>query len=237
MPRTDETTEDEMKRASTLHLRVGTGLRPRTCDISDGPHAPRHDPWTHAENSTTDKKDKREEGESAKPLAFAPIPIPQCNRYAPEQFWAVSLRRLTATIFFVSCFPWATQATRLLLKPNSLNLDRRTNVAREMRGVGNKAKKAKKEAQMTKKKEPVVKTDQSRLVWPSLNLDGEANWAFRSLLGKCRFLLFLQWTRMIGRKLFFFSFVSAGWLTLKYWAKQAWTGKEKNEKSLGASFI
>lgn len=63
---------------------------------------------------------------------------------------------------------------------------------------------------MTKKKEPVVKTDQSRLVWPSLNLDGEANWSSRSLFlfdhwmkgGIAGFLLFLQWTRVIGRKLF-----------------------------------
>ncbi|PKK53676.1 hypothetical protein CI102_1448 [Trichoderma harzianum] len=213
--------------------------------IEDGPHAPRHDPWTHAENSTTDKKDKREEGESAKPLAFAPIPIPQCNRYAPEQFWAVSLRRLTATIFFVSCFPWATQATRLLLKPNSLNLDRRTNVAREMRGVGNKAKKSKKRSTNDKKKRARRQNGpiSASLAFfefrrgSKLGLPQPFGLFDHWMKGKCRFLLFLQWTRMIGRKLFFFSFVSAGWLTLKYWAKQAWTGKEKNEKSLGASFI
>lgn len=116
------------------------------------------------------RRTKREEGQSVPLLAvslcirsmaptdcldsaFAPIPIPQCNRYAPEQFLGLfPFADLQPPSFFVSCFPWATQATRLLLKPNSLNLDRRTNVAREMRGVGNKDKKAKKEAQMTKKK-------------------------------------------------------------------------------------
>lgn len=96
-----------------------------------------------------------------------------------------------------------------------------------MRGVGNKAKKAKKRSTNDKeKKEPVVKTDQSRLVYP-LNLDGEANWAFRSLFGlfdhwmkgKCRFFAFLAMGAYDRpQALFSSSFVSAELAGAEIWA-------------------
>ncbi|KAL6701868.1 hypothetical protein J3F84DRAFT_356012 [Trichoderma pleuroticola] len=60
-----------------------------------------------------------------------------------SSFWAVSLAKRTATIFFSFLVPLATQATRLLLKPNSLTwtvvLTWRANA-----GCGQQSNKAKK---------------------------------------------------------------------------------------------